>query len=267
MGDVLVSDRASRASAALKNLPPFPQVATKVAGLLASDPTAFRKIADTLETDAALSAEVLRLANSPMMAVRYRVTSVVQALSFLGAQRLTNLVMTLGLSRFLRRAGKSEAMRRLWRHNLACALASRHLAEADSLDPTEAYFAGLFHEVGRLALLVQDPARYDQALAQGENLEEMERGRFGIDFSEAGAWVIEKWRLPNSLVEVVLEHHNPGEQASRMTLLVHSACEIADQLGFSLMPVAGAPEELGPTSELGFSIALAINAWECEYEM
>ncbi len=266
MRDVLASDRALRASAVLKNLPPFPQVAAKTASLLATDPTAFRKIAETLETDAALSAEVLRLANSPMMAVRYRVTSVVQALSFLGAQRLTNLVMTLGLSRFLRRAGKSETMRRMWRHNLACALASRHLAEADSLDPTEAYFAGLFHEVGRLALLVQDPARYDQALERGENVEEMERSLFGIDHSDAGTWVVEKWKLPKALVEVVREHHNPGEQASRMTLLVHSACQIADQLGFSLMPVAPATGELGPTSDLGFSIALAINAWECEYE-
>jgi len=261
----LASDRALRVSAALKNLPPFPQVAAKVASLLATDPTAFRKIADTLQTDAALSAEVLRLANSPLMAVRYSVNSIVQALGLLGAQRLTNLVMTLGLSKFARCAGKSEAMRRLWRHNLACALAARHLAENEDGDSSEAYFAGLFHEVGRLALLVQDPARYDRALAQHEDLDQMERNHFDIDHHEAGAWVVEKWNLPRAFAEVALTHHDPSPQSSRLTLLVHVSCQIADQLGFSVLPVEGTPLELGPTDELGFSIALAINAWECEY--
>ena len=263
---MLVSDRASKASEALKNLPPYPQVVARVTELLAKDPTSFRPIADALAADAALSAEVLRMANSPLMCVRGTVTSIVQALAVLGSRRLTGLMMTLGLSRFVRRAGKSEAMRRLWRHNLACALAARHLAGESGSDSSDAYNAGLFHDVGRLALLVQDAAFYDGALAAGANIDELERDRFGVDHCEAGAWVIEKWRLPNPLVEVTLHHHNPPQDATPLTALVHEACQTADRLGFSLVPVSG-EAELKPADELCFSIALAINAWECENGM
>lgn len=263
---MLITDRSLQASAALKNLPSFPYVLAKVVDLLADDASSIRTIADTLKTDAALSAEVLRLVNSPVMSLRCNVTNVVQALALLGARRVTALLMTLGLSKFVARAGKSEAMRRLWRHNLACALAARHLAASDG-DPSEAYYAGLFHDVGRLALLVQEPAFYDQALRNDGSIDELERSHFGVDHCEAGAWVIEKWKLPKAFVEVALCHHRPKPNATKLTVLVHNACDIADSLGFGLVPVNSGTNEFGPADELGFSIALAINAWECEYEL
>ena len=219
-----------------------------------------------LETDAALSAEILRLANSPLTGVRYTVSSTLQALALLGSRRVATLIMTLSLSKLLRRAGKSEAMRRLWRHNLACALAARHLADACRRDSSQAYYAGLFHEIGRLALLVQDPAAYDQALKSGADIDEMERCHFGVDRRAASAWVVEKWKLPKEFVQVVLDHPNPGPDATELTILVHEACQIADRLGYSLNPVSGTTE-LGPADELGYSIALALNSLESDFGM
>jgi HD-like signal output (HDOD) protein len=261
---VVVADSSRRARAALKNLPALPLVATKVAELLTSEPSSFQDVADLLETDAALSAEVLRLANSPLIGVRYGVTSVLQALAILGSRRVATLVMTLALSKFLKRAGRSEAMRRLWRHNLATALAARYLAEMSHRDSSQAYYAGLFHDIGRLALLAQEPAFYDQALADGNDIDEKERIHFGVDLREAGTWVIEEWRLPKAYIEVVLNHHNPGPESSELTILVHLACEVADRLGFSLLPVQG-EAELGPADKIGFSIALAVNSLESEF--
>ena len=260
------TETSQRAATALRKLPPFPVVASKVAELLTGEPTSFRAVADLLETDAALSAEVLQLANSALMGVRYTVSSIIQALGILGSRRVATLIMTLGLSKLLRRAGKSEAMRRLWRHNLACALAARHLAENCHRDSSQAYYAGLFHEIGRLALLVEDPAAYDQALAAGTDLDEMEQTHFGVNRCEAGAWVIEKWRLPKEFIQVVLDVGNPRPDSSELTLLVHDACKIADRLGYSLLAVGG-PAELGPADELGYSIALALNSIEAELGM
>jgi len=62
----------------------------------------------------------------------------------------------------------------------------------------------------------------------------------------------------------VLDHHHPGKDASDLTLLVALACQTADRLGFSLLRVSG-DAELGPTDEIGFSIALAVNQLETEY--
>jgi putative nucleotidyltransferase with HDIG domain len=263
---VLTAERSSRAATALKNLPPFPVVAAKVSALLTSELTSFDAVAETLNTDAALSAEVLKLANSPLVAVRYEVTNVAQAIGLLGSRRLVTLIMTLGLSKMIKRVRKSEAMSRMWRHNLACALAARHLAEMSRIDANQAYYAGLFHDVGRLALIGQQPALYDQALKSGDDIDEMEQRTFGIDHFEASAWVVEKWKLPKAFIEVVLDHHNPKPGASDLTTLVHLGCHTADRLGFSLMRVEG-DTELGPTDEVGFAIALAINKLESEYGM
>jgi len=239
-------------------------VAAKVADLLASELSSFDAVAEVLNTDAGLAAEVLRLANSPLISIRYNVNSVTQALGLLGSRRVVTLIMTLSLSKMMKRAGASEAMRRLWRHNLACALAARHLAELSHTDSNQAYYAGLFHDIGRLGLIAQNPAIYDRAIQNGEDIDELERREFGLSHTEAGAWVVEKWKLPKAFVEVALDHHSPGKEASDLTLLVCLACQTADRLGFSMMPVHG-DVELGPTDEIGFSIALAINALETEY--
>lgn len=261
---MITAERSARVSLVLKSLPPFPLVAAKVADLLASELSSFDAVAETLNTDAALAAEVLRLANSPLVSVRYNVTNVTQALGLLGSRRVVTLIMTLSLSKMMKRAGKSEAMRRLWRHNLACALAARHLAEISRTDSNQAYYAGLFHDIGRLGLISQNSAIYDKAIQNGEDIDEMEQRLFGVSHTEAGAWVVEKWKLPKAFVEVALEHHHPSKDASDLTLLVCLACQTADRLGFSLMPVQG-DFELGPTDEIGFAIALAINQLETEY--
>jgi len=261
---VAVITRSLRGVGALKNLPPFPQVAAKVADLLGDDPTSFRDIAETLKTDAALAAEVLRLANSPLVDVRYEVTSILQALAMLGVGRVQNLIMTLSLSKYLRQAGHTVAMLRSWRHNLACALASRHFAESFGTDPSQAYYAGLFHDIGRLAFLVLEPTFYDQAITGGNDLDKLERSHFGMDHCEAGSWVVKNWHLPNVFIDVALHHHDPSAGHPRLVLLVHTACVIANRLGFYLAEVKEEGPEPEPTEELGLSIAMKINSLECE---
>ena len=261
---IMVStDRSQRASVALDHLPPLPIIAAKVSELLDNELTSFQEVAELLEGDAGLSAEVLRLANSPLMSVRYGVGTVLQALAILGSRRVATLVMTLAFSKIVKRAGKTEAMRRLWRHNLATALAARRLAEEQRRDASQAYYAGLFHDIGRLALLLQRPDLYDQALATGADVDEMERQNFGLDHCEAGAWVVEKWKLPADFIEVALDHHKPNADSTELTTLVHEACEMADRLGFSFLRVER-EDELGPADQTGFSIALAVNSLESE---
>ena len=94
-------DTSERAALTLKNLPPFPPVAGKVITLLGSESFSFKEVADTLKTDAALSGEVLRLANSALVGARHAVSTIPQALPLLGAKRLTGLLLTLGVSELL----------------------------------------------------------------------------------------------------------------------------------------------------------------------
>src|SRR5690242_4072909 len=137
-------DTSERAALTLKSLPPFPPIAGKVITLLGSESFSFKEVADILKTDAALSGEVLRLANSALVGARNAVTTIPQALPLLGSTRLTGLLLTLCVSKFLKRTGPKDSIRRSWHHNLACALAAKDFAQFFNRNPDEAYNAGLF---------------------------------------------------------------------------------------------------------------------------
>jgi putative nucleotidyltransferase with HDIG domain len=245
-------------------LPPFPPAAGKVMALLSNEEVPFGEVAKVISTDAALSAEVLRLANSPLGG-RYGANSILSALSLLGLARVGNLVLTLSMSKFLRRAGKSDVVRRCWRHNLACGLAAKEFAKTFDVDGDQAYTGGILHDIGRLALLASNPGQYESLTLTSGCVREQERRAFGIDHCEAGAWLIEQWLLPSIYLEVVRCHHEPLADARPLTNQVHVGCTVADQIGFSVSGVV--PDDLEPvvTDDLSISIATTINAIECEY--
>jgi putative nucleotidyltransferase with HDIG domain len=258
-------DTSVRAAAVLKNLPPFPPVAARAMSLLASESIVYAEVADTLKTDAALSAEVLRLANSVLLGARYRINTVPQALSFLGTKRVTGLLFTLGMSKLLKRTGARESIRRCWHHNLACALAAKEFAKSFGRDAEEGYNAGLFHDIGRLALVVMHPALYDQVIAEAGALQEIERAHFGVDHCEAGAWLIEHWKLPLAFVDVALNHHSPKSDGGELTMLVHGACAVADRLGYSVTRAPSGETDVDPSDKLGIYIAQTIHTLASEY--
>jgi HD-like signal output (HDOD) protein len=251
-----------RAASAIKNLPPFPPVAAKVITLLAGVSVSFREVADTLRTDAALSAEVLRLANSPLFSARFEISSVLQALSFLGIGRVTGLMLTVSMAKVLKRAKSSEMIRRSWRHNLGSALAAKEFAHSFSSDANEAYNAGLFHDMGRLAFLAAEPVLYEGLIRQGGDVKVLEREQFGADHCEAGACLLELWKLPKVYAEVARHHHAPPLGSSEVVMVVHASCVVANQLGFS---VAASEVEIADDDKLGSSIAETISILEREY--
>jgi len=261
----LCMDTSERAVLALKNLPPFPPVAAKAIHLLAKESVSLQEIAELLKTDAALSAEVLRLANSALVSARYAVTTIPQALPMLGTSRLTGLLLTLSFSKFLKQTGPRDSIRRSWHHNLACALAAKDFAQLFNRDPDEAYNAGLFHDIGRLALLVTQPILYDQIIASGGDLQELERTQFGLDHCMAGAWVIEHWNLPKTFIDVALHHHAPDPKNGELTMLVHAACVVADRLGFSVRAMKSNEIDVDPNDQLALSITKTIHSLEREY--
>ena len=263
----------------LRKLPPFPPIATRLLRLLSDDDVSFVEVARLLRSDPALSAELLRLASSPLLGVR-RIDSMMQALSFLGLERLNSLVLALSLCKFVAPASRCAALRFCWRHNLACAVLCERLARAYGKSPDAAYTAGLLHDVGRLALLVTQPVRYNDLLlktdARPEQLCALERDLFGVDHCEAGGLLIEQWGLPPEFREIALHHHVPNGPLYSMTGLVHVGCAMADMLGFQVAG-SGATWDLSPLEqwlppggEIGWDpqeltclVAERINALEC----
>lgn len=231
--------RSIQSLLALSKLPVFPSVAVRLMQLIAEDTISFGQVADLLKTDASLSTEVLRAANSPLFGTRAEVKSVPLALTTLGLDRVSMLILTTAMWRMVPGGATRRNMRLWWRHNLATALLCKHLAESGLL-AEYSYMSGLLHSVGQLALCEAYPAEYLALLAEGtsngRSLMQAECETFGFDHCELGEALLKQWRLPAELVDCAAYHHNPGQGQSAFAPIVHTACQAASHLGFAVCP-------------------------------
>ena len=232
---------------ALRELPPFPAIATKLLRLFSNEDVELREVVALIRADTAFTSELLRVANSPIFGLRSQVSSIQHAVVLLGFDRLRSFAMTISMKNFLRSAMRIDVLRRVWRHSLATALVAEDLAplfwkQSDRNVGDRAYTAGLLHDVGRLALLVKYPQEYANLLAVvNENpfdMLETERELFDVDHCEAGAWLARNWAFPPEIAEVAERHHEaPIKGDASLLNLVSTAVYITDWMGFDVVPI------------------------------
>jgi len=249
----------------LRMLPPFPPVATKLMQLIKQDRSDFRKAVDLLKSDTALTVEVLRLANSASSGARFPITSLLQAISLIGVNRIVSLAATLCMGRLLKPVAKLPIMRRCWRNNLAVALIASKRAEAAKLDAEKAYTFGLLAGLGRMALLVSNPQVYTHAVARAEAermpLEILERELFGFDHRDAGRFLVDEWKLPSELSAVLFSGSLGGD--ADLAYLIRDATVEANTLGLGVIDEFLAT----PPDPLVFEIAERVNQLEQELDV
>jgi HD-like signal output (HDOD) protein len=143
-----------------------------------------------------------------------------------------------------------------WRHGLATALICQRLARPMHLHESNAYTAGLIHDIGQLALLNVFPS-YEEALIAGEEMGvdilAVEKDLFGLDHGEAGRWLLAEWGCPLVLQEVAGKHENPPLAEPRDTgliRLVHAGSELANLMGMS----AAAPARHGDIAQIAATL-------------
>ncbi len=248
-GNAMINDclpGRSRQPVALANLPPFPSVAMRVMQLLRNNDVRLKELSDLISADQSFSAEVLRLANSPLFAFRTEIRGILQATALLGTERMKALAFTAGLQTYLEEPLKIPLLRNCWKHNLACAFVAEKVGHVSLIEEDFAYTAGLLHDIGRLALMVVQPFRYARFAAEADespfNVLEREQEWFDTDHCEAGRWLIENWRLPRVFAAVAALHHSrPRDDKFDIISMVRVSCRLADAIGYTALKPASAP--------------------------
>jgi HD-like signal output (HDOD) protein len=221
----------------LKEVPPFRPVAVQLLNLVSDISQPLARVVSLLRTDAVLTAEVLRLANSPLIGCRSEIKNILQALAFLGMERVNSLIVTTAMRGLAGPVGGNLA-RACWRHNLATAVICERLATALHISQERGYMAGLIHDIGRLALLRAFPnyeKELTEAAAEGRNLLAIEKGLYGMDHTEAGRWLLAQWGCPLDLQVVASLHENPSAAGGRdkdLVFLVSASSQLADLMAF-----------------------------------
>lgn len=195
------------------DIPAMPVVAVRAMRELADPDASAKAIAATISLDPAMTARLLRIANSPVFGARRKINTVSDALVLVGFSAMKGLIITVSTRGIYKCTGLMEQL--LWEHALGCAIAANAVARAArNVPPDEAFVGGLLHDVGRTALAHSYRAEYEIMFKRFYNEERpnrdllrMEHEAFGLSHLDLGEKVIEKWGLSEDLREAAALHH------------------------------------------------------------
>jgi HD-like signal output (HDOD) protein len=230
----------------VKDLPPMPKVLFKAREVMADPKSSFKDVAAIIETDQAIAARVLKVANSAYYGLSGMVNSIHQATVVLGQQTLEQVITMVSSSSLLGKRLKGYNLNAgvLWKHSLAVALGSRMIAakRAPALE-SDAFSVGLIHDAGKLALnkyldqKKQDVQHFFQEHSPSYLL--AERHVLGFDHTEIAEDLCIKWKLPESHAKAMRYHHDPGSSGdNQLAHVIHLANFLAQETGYSSSPEA-----------------------------
>ncbi len=188
-------------------LPALSPVALKLVELASDENSSARQLVEVIEKDPALAVRLLRLANSAIFGSSAKITSLSQAVVRIGFDRLRIMALSISL-RDTFPLGKVGPLdyERFWKVSMYRAIISRSLAQySKSVDPEEAFIAGLLTEIGLLILFdLFIKGQNENVSLELEPIEEMldwERKQFGVDHRQIGACALRFWKFPESIIE------------------------------------------------------------------
>ena len=244
----------------LQDLPSLPAVVMDLLTSIDQEDVDISVLARKVAHDQALTAKTLRLANASTYGLQVKVTTIQQAITFLGFQTTRNLITAAAVTGCFS-AGQCAGVddKAFWRHSIATAACARVLARRMRFNQDYAFTAGLLHDIGRLVLVSTYPAQYAEVLAwrSGHDCEliEAERAVLGIDHVMAGVALAERWNFSETMRLGIAWHHEPERAgAGFLATIIHVANAIVHALD-----IAGEDNDLvPPVSPVAWS-ALALN--------
>lgn len=227
-------------------LPPMPMVARRASEIIKDPKSSMADLASVVKLDPSMSSIILRWVNSAYYALRQPVVSIEQAVVFLGQRTVQNLVLSASVAGFMSRPLPGYALDKgeLWKHSVGTAAAGRLIMQ--SLIPNQAedaYYAGLFCDVGKLAfdLLMQKGIVQQQGfrveVSDPHSFQDTESAIFGYDHPVVSAAMARRWKLPDFLVQVIQYHHIPSkvqEPYRTMAYAIHAADAAVMMMGVGL---------------------------------
>ncbi len=187
-------------------LPTLPEVALRVRDVVDDEDANAGQIADIIGQDAALSARLLQVANSPLYRGRQEIDRLSMVIARLGNKLVRNLVTSQVMKQMFQATNDmvDQRLRAVWEHSVQVAAISRALAgHAPGVEPDQAMLGGLLHDIGILPILYRAEER-DELLDTRGLLDHMIESLH----TRIGGAILKHWKFPEALVAVAAEHEN-----------------------------------------------------------
>jgi HD-like signal output (HDOD) protein len=204
-------------NAQIDAFPALPATVGKVMAVTADPESSASDLMRVVLPDQSMCSALLKVANSAFFGVPREVSTIERAVVVLGYEEVRNIVIGKAIfSSFPKMNRESRASVGLfWDHTFSCGLAAKIIAEQLHFSPSEFFIAGLIHDIGKLAIFITFPSKYQlmrelTSPNHPSSIVEEERS-FAITHDRVGLRLAEKWLLPKQLAMAIGYHHTPQE--------------------------------------------------------
>ncbi|HUN65393.1 MAG TPA: HDOD domain-containing protein [Bacteroidota bacterium] len=236
----MTRDRIREKVKTIIQLPALPAVAKTVTDLADDPRTSAAKLGKIISADQALTAKVLKIANSPFYGYPKRISTVQFAIIVMGFEVLKELVTGISLVSSIEKDG-DEAFEgtQFWEHSISTGSIAHRLAQDLGYRVSgEVFVAGLLHDMGVTVLHRYFNKDFHEVREMVRNTGcrylEAEEQVLGVTHADVGGWLAERWNLPDHLAEAIRFHHTPSVAAKNPELAALTHC--ADMLANRISP-------------------------------
>jgi putative nucleotidyltransferase with HDIG domain len=227
----------------VKHVPPFPKVAQRVSEMLDDPEVSAAALAEVIQYDEVITANVLRLCNASYFGLSRKVSSLDEALVIVGNNNLKEIMVTSSSASFYKgAAGEGYMLEQgeLWKHSIAVGIMAKELVKyAKGVNPGSAYTAGLLHDIGKrfLSSFVAEDFKEIMAKVVHDNSSfvEAEKELLGANHAELGGMIMSRWDFPKEIELAVLQHHDQDAlEKDPLTAIVALANALVVSMGIGV---------------------------------
>ncbi len=194
-------------------LPTLPEIALRIRQCENDPNLGILSLARIIEHDPATTAQLLRIANSPLVRREVKVADLSKAISLLGINYCAKVAISLSTRQLFNSKNPSseQRMREIWRHSLSIACHCYVLADKAKLVPEEAFLAGLLYKIGALPII---------AMADKKDYYSLEELNKTIDVIHPmlGESILTRWQFPRSIADIPQNYLDHNRYISNIDL-------------------------------------------------
>ena len=212
----------------------------RVIELTKNPATSAKELETAIGQDLALTAGILRQANSAYYGYARRISSLQEAVVMLGFQVVQGIAMSAAIAPLLKikLVGYEIDQEGLWKHSLLTAMAAKQLCRHSKLPYGDvAFTAGILHDIGKLviSIYIQEVGNHilKKVTETKVSYVELEEKIIGYNHATVGGFLAKSWSLPEDLTEAISYHHAPlsASNFSELSSIIHVANGLASLIG------------------------------------
>lgn len=197
-------------------LPTLPEVLARLLAEIEDESSSAEDLTAIITSDPAITARILRLANSAFYGSRFQIDTIQRAVVTVGFEAVKQMTLATTVMDTLSKCRQPCLdPEDFWLHALGSAKAAQLLALSTPRVsmPESCFTAGLLHGLGKYLLSVALGAEYDEVIRQAArdraSVAATERRLLETDHAEVGAWIMRQWGFPAVIVAAVRHVHAP----------------------------------------------------------